>query len=568
MTRFSWRILQLILIALALLLTLSPAMAQDDDTIGAPGIGDGYFPTQGNGGYDVQSYNIAVVVDMDAQQISAETIINAISTQDLARFNLDFSAYEIESVTVQGVDADFDLFAGELVITPAETIAEGESFSIIVIYNGTPPGPGWNFYRHGVIVAGEPVSASGWFPVNEHPLDKAIYSYQITVPEPLIAASNGTLQDTLDNGDGTTTYIWKSQDPIASYLTTVAIAEFDIQTGESASGVPVRNYIYDAARQEIYDIFAQTGEMIDVLETAFGPYPFEAYGVAVHNLRIGFALETQTLSTFGNAFVNESVAVHELAHQWFGNSVSLERWQDIWLNEAFATYAQALWFEYKSGEAGLQANVEGFYTNMASFTQGSDASKQDVINFLDNIGSPDIIITQAEAVAALQILFEEQFSPEELTAAIVEIAGDADEFTADQLAVIVDQLLFVRVQISQSKAAALLAALGRDDLLEGYEIPVVGDPTPDALFSGIVYQRGALTLHVLRLRMGDDAFFELLHTYTEAYRYGNAGTDDFIGLAESIAGEDLSDLFDAWLFSVDLPDIPENGLFYADFAGN
>ncbi len=558
------------LLALLIALVAIPTLAQDDDdnTIGAPGIGDPYFPTQGNGGYDVQHYDIDLVVDIDAQTIAAVTTIEAVTTQDLTRFNLDFSRYEIESITVNDEAVSFSLFGNELAIANETLIPEGEAFTVVVTYQGTPPGQrGWNFYPAGVIVAGEPVSASGWFPVNEHPLDKATYAYEITVAEPFIVGANGILQETIANDDGTNTFVWTSDDPMASYLTTVAIGDFKVLTDESPSGVPVRHYIYSGARQQILDVFAQTPEMIEVLEAAFGPYPFEVYGVVVHDLSIGFALETQTLNVFGNSFVNESVAIHELAHEWFGNSVSLERWQDIWLNEAFASYAQALWWEHKDGEQGLLNEVGSFYANMARVAIGPEFPKAQVVEFLETVGSPDILLTPEQMVDVLVILTDDSISREDIAAQVAAIAGVGGEIATDQLGIVVDGLLVTSLQVSTQETADFLVAIGREDLLDNSQVPVVADPTPNALFSGIVYQRGALTLHALRLRMGDDAFFNLLQTYTATYRHSNAGADDFIALAEELAGEDLSDLWDAWLYQTDLPDIPENGLFIEDFGG-
>lgn len=565
-----FRYVMLLLIVAAMI----PAYAQTGDTVpdhmppelvGAPGIGDEYFPLHGNGGYDVRHYDIVLAADTDTNTLNAVTTIEATATQELARFNLDFSRYTVESVTVYGDPAGYEYEGREFVITPALTIPAGADFTVEVAYSGQPSGTGWNFHPGGVIVAGEPVSASGWFPVNEHPLDKATYSYAITVPEPFVAAANGILVETVENPDGTLTYVWQADDPMASYLTTIAIGDFVRYEYESASGVPVRDYIYADAPQTTLDIFALAPEMIDVLEVAFGPYPFEVYGVVVHDLSLNFALETQTLSVFGRTFVNERVAVHELAHQWFGNSVSLERWQDIWLNEGFASYAELIWLEHTGGESALNQGVRAFYRNMAQFVGGGEATRSQVLELLRVAATPAVTLPAADAQAALATLFGDRYTQAELAAAL-DAAGAGDTVTGPQFVEAAASFDFDTLFVAPPQAYELLITLGRDDLAADFTLPVVGDPTPDALFSGVVYQRGALTLHALRLRIGDDAFFDLLRTYTAAYHDDNAGTDDFITLAEEAAGEPLDDLFDPWLYAPALPDMPELGLFYDDFV--
>jgi len=199
----------------------------------------------------------------------------------------------------------------------------------------------WNSYDDGVMVAGEPAGSSGWYPVNEHPLDKATYSYRITVPAPYSVAANGQLINTISNPDDTSTFVWKSAWPMASYLATVNIAVFDVETEDGPNGVLIRNYFEENISQRTRSTFDRQAEMIEFFNEVFGPYPFSAYGAVVHNLDLGFALETQTLSLFGRR-TGEGVVAHELAHQWFGNSVSLKSWQDIWLNEGFASYAEIL----------------------------------------------------------------------------------------------------------------------------------------------------------------------------------------------------------------------------------
>jgi aminopeptidase N len=154
---------------------------------------------------------------------------------------------------------------------------------------------------------------------------------------------------------------------MASYLATVNIGDF-VRTDESGPrGLPIRNYFPRAIAGTAAPVFAPTAEMLDYFEGLFGPYPFEAYGVVVPDEELGFALETQTLSVFGRDIATarpdraERIVAHELVHQWFGNSVSVYNWQDIWLNEGFATLGEWLWTEHTDGKTAADAAIRGTY---------------------------------------------------------------------------------------------------------------------------------------------------------------------------------------------------------------
>ncbi|MDH5507001.1 MAG: M1 family metallopeptidase [Anaerolineae bacterium] len=342
---------------------------------GAAGIGDSYFPLLGNGGYDALHYTLDLDVDMANNSLSGTAEMQALATQDLSSFNLDFYGMTISAIQVNGVDASYARADRELTITPTTPISMADPFSVTVTYSGVPGAGlpsglpayevGWTHYGHGILVAGEPSGNSVWYPVNEHPLDKATYSFEITVAKPYSVAANGVLLNTLDHGDSAT-FVWESFNPIASYLVTLAIAEFEIETTYSPDGLPIRNYFGVGVSNRVRRNFSVTGDMIAYFTTIFGPYPFEAYGVVVHDLNLNFALETQTLSVFGRTFNHELVVSHELAHQWFGNSVGLESWQDIWLNEGFAYYASILWKEHSNGEPAALREISQAYAAVAS----------------------------------------------------------------------------------------------------------------------------------------------------------------------------------------------------------
>ena len=348
--------------------------------IGEPGVGDSLYPGFGNGGYDVQHYTLDLnVTDVETSALTGSTIIEAEATQDLSSFNLDFIGFTIDDITVNGEPAEFSRDGQELTITPLESLSTDESFTVEVNYNGSPeqintvaiPFPvltGWVNFDGGSFVLSEPDGAANYYPVNDHPLDKAAYTFRVTVPEPFEVAANGVLEETIDNGDSTT-YVFEARDPMASYLTTVNISEFNLETEEGPNGIPIRNYFATGISEDLLAPFALQSEMLAFFSETFGPYPFEVYGSVVMNTNTGAALESQTLSIFGigqlgRASTEETIA-HEAAHQWFGDSVALADWSDIWLNESFATYSQGLWVEHSRGSEALNEWVKGEYSAVA-----------------------------------------------------------------------------------------------------------------------------------------------------------------------------------------------------------
>ncbi|WP_127499722.1 M1 family metallopeptidase [Actinoplanes solisilvae] len=342
---------------------------------GSPGAGDPYFPTYGNGGYDVASYDLQVRYDPRTDRLDGTATITATATQDLSRFNLDLSKLTARDVTVDGRPATSAAQGTELVITPTAGIVNGRGFTVVIKYGGEPSqlansalgDGGWLESGDSAVALGQPESASTWFPVNDHPSDKATFKLAMTVPEGVEAISNG-VPGPSDTTDGWTTWVWSENSPMASYLSMVVIGQYRV-TSTTHAGKPMVLAVPESfpANGPAERSLAKTGEITDFLATKFGPYPFAANGgVAVEDRRIGYALETQSRPVYGPGFFtagpNESVVAHELAHQWFGDSVAIEKWQDIWLNEGFATYAEWLWSE-KSGRGSVQQNFDRAYAS-------------------------------------------------------------------------------------------------------------------------------------------------------------------------------------------------------------
>ena len=326
---------------------------------GAAGAGDPYFPLYGNGGYDVAGYQLNLRYDPRTGELGGSATITATATQNLSRFNLDLAHLTVTRTRVDGAGATARAEGDELVVTPAAGIVRGRAFTTVVEYQGKPGQlankalgeGGWLAEQGGAVALGEPESASTWYPVNDHPSDKATFALVMTVPDGVEVISNGVPGPRTSTG-GWTTWRWTESSPMASYLSTVVIGQYRVTTS-THDGKPMVIAIPDSlpADGPAARSVARTGEIADFLSTQFGPYPFDAYGgVVVDDSRIGYALETQSRPVYGEGFFttgpNDRVIAHELAHQWFGDSVALRRWQDIWLNEGFATYAEWIWAEH------------------------------------------------------------------------------------------------------------------------------------------------------------------------------------------------------------------------------
>lgn len=341
----------------------------------ASGLGDPYFPTLGNGGYDVDHYLIDLRVDPERSHLDGTTTITATATGDHTAFSLDFAGPDVAAVTVDGAPVEWWRDGAELWV--GAPLVAGEAFSVAVGYAGVPsafaagsPGfpTGWRSNDEGTYVVAEPDGARTWFPANDHPTDKATFTFRITVPDGTTAVANGAPAGT-ETAGGLTTSVWEMAYPMSTYLATVVVAPLVRVEHPAAGDVVLGDYLPPAMADEVPEAFTRTGEMIEAFSAWFGPYPFDRYGhVVVSGLPA--ALETQTLTVFGDEWFStpyaEFVVAHELAHQWFGDAVTPATWQDIWLNEGFATYGELLWVEHLYGPEARQAEAARRYDDLAA----------------------------------------------------------------------------------------------------------------------------------------------------------------------------------------------------------
>ena len=338
----------------------SATAADPDEQVGADGIGDGYFPLDGNGGLDVLRYRIDDRYRFGSGQLTGTTRLTVTATEDLDAFHLDL-LLPVRSVRVDGVVADHRKPSRhEVRIEPATPIAEGQEFTVLVSYAGRPGGLGylgernWLANRREVVAMNQPHMAPWWFASNDHPSDKALMDISITVPRRKQVFANGERVSRERRGK-VTTHRYVSAEPMATYLATFAAGRFDVRRGER-DGLPwtavVSRLLPRASREDNMALMRRTSRVVETLEEDLGDYPFARVGGLVTGLDVGFALENQTLPTYPETGRGYTwLVVHEVAHQWFGDSVALRRWRDIWLNEGAATFMEWRWEETHGGRS-------------------------------------------------------------------------------------------------------------------------------------------------------------------------------------------------------------------------
>lgn len=315
---------------------------------------DSVYPEVGDPLVDALHYDLSLAWTPGTDTLEAVERLTFRATADADRVRLDFDdVVEIDSLTVDGAEARFERSDKDLVVDHAVTA--DEQYVLELSYSGTPEpydaptsrpdfseGLGWHVTdEHEVWTVQEPYGAFTWYAANDQPADKAYYDFTLTVPEPWTGIANGELVETTES-DGLRTTRWYLAEPASSYLVTVAFADYTPIELESSSGVPITIWGPTDDPDAIGDT-EYAPEAMDWLEEYLGPYPFDTFGILIYDGSSG--METQTMVTLGATpyATSRPVVVHELAHHWYGNTVTPADWKDVWMNEGMAMYLQAMW---------------------------------------------------------------------------------------------------------------------------------------------------------------------------------------------------------------------------------
>jgi aminopeptidase N len=412
----------------------------------------------------VSRYELDLTYKVHSNRLAGKATITAVTTEARSRFALDLASnLHVTKVATNGSRNTKWLHRnGKLIVTPAQTIPAGGALVLTVQYGGSPKPirsvwgeVGWEELSEGALVASQPNGAASWFPCDDHPSSKASYRIAITTDSPYYTVANGALVSRQTRASQTT-WVYEQTEPMASYLATIQIGPYERRSFASG-GIPMFA-VHPPRLRASFDVdFGRQPQMMDVFGRLFGPYPFADYTVVVTDDELEIPLEAQGLSIFGANHCtgrrwSERLVAHELAHQWFGNSLTLGQWRDIWLHEGFACYAEWIWSENSGGPSAHRLAVQAH--------QGLARKPQDL---------------------------------------------------------------------------------------------VIADPGPQLMFDDRVYKRGALTLHALRRRLGDDKFFALLRQWTLAHRHSTVTSEQFTDLATHYTDEPLRRLWDSWLGEKTLP---------------
>ena len=357
----------------ALALSAAPAAFGASFTPGSDGLGDPMFPLAGNGGYDVSNYSLTLDWAPAGNRLAGTVVITARATQNLSRFDLDFRMQSsVTRVLVNGAAASYAAAEGqELVVTPASGLVQGKTFTVTVDYAGVPKVvtdpdqsiEGWVPTDDGAFVVNEPQGSPGWYPVNDNPRDKATYDFRVTVPDGLTVMANGVLVSQT-HANGRATWVWRESDPMAPYLATTTLGKFDLSIS-STDGIPT--YVAVDPQLAKGQVLSKLPEAVRFYSSIYGPYPFNAVGAIVDSAKVvGYSLETQTKPNFPYV-PDEATLVHELSHMWFGDSLTLKTWPDIWLHEGFATWSEWIWSEHEGNKSAEQF-FDRYYSTPAKDT--------------------------------------------------------------------------------------------------------------------------------------------------------------------------------------------------------
>ncbi|MFI2564587.1 M1 family metallopeptidase [Paenarthrobacter sp. NPDC018779] len=432
---------------------------------------DPYTLNHGSTSYRVDRYELDLDVRLGSNRLIGRAVLRCTALEAMSQVVLDLVGLRASKIQLDGRKVQrFNQRSEHLVVTPPAQLRSGQQFVLDIRYEGNPQPRrglwgevGWEELTDGVLVAGQPNGAASWFPCNDHPRSKSSYLISVTTDDNYRPVCNGRLVSRTRKSSRET-WVYEHAQPMATYLATVQIGRYGLiplNANDTHHRVPQFAAVTAGLAEDARNGLRRQPDMMRTFEDCFGPYPFTDYTSVVTEDELEIPLEAQTVSIFGRNHMRDTweaqrLIAHELSHQWFGNSLTVNNWKDIWLHEGFACYAEWLWSE-ESGTMGVGARALAAWKKL-------DGGPQDLL---------------------------------------------------------------------------------------------VGDPGPELMFDDRVYKRGALAVHALRVKAGDEAFFGFLQHWTAANRHGSVSTETFVAAADSfIPGLDAGTRLRPWLYEAPLPPLP------------
>ncbi len=419
------------------------------------------------GAFDVLHYRLDLTFPYTNNTLSGTmTATCRAKTAGLDEVAFDMADLIADSVLAQDIRVAAVKIAGQISIPLETPVASGDTFTVSIAYHGAPQ-RGFLAYTMCAYTITEPEDSRYWFPCRDVPWDKATTELHVTVPRGVDVASVGLPKGRDVSTDGLwETFHWRSRDPMATYLICVTMSREYARWSNwyvtpRSDSVEIANYVFKRDSAAAVVDFENLVDAMTFFSNAFGPYPFEKYGQAEVEPASFGGMEHQTMTTFNSSWIRgdrsrESSFVHELAHMWWGDAVTLSDWASIWLNEGFAVYSEALFMEHQYGAPYLHGYMEY---------------------------SKDIYVSR----------------------------------------------------------------------IPNGDFPIYN---PVILFHyGVTYKKGGWILHMLRHVVGNDAFWQILPTYFETYKFGNASISDFQTVCEDIYGDNLNWFFDEWIYQLGYPKV-------------
>ncbi len=547
---------------------------------------DSFLPQSGNCGYDVRKYIIDASWNDTDNIWSVRETIELTSEWDTDEVVFDLTnAYTVSSVLLNNVSAEF-IHEGDK-LTVKGNFAHDTHYIIDAAFSGQVQRASifheadYNETHAGepFCVLPEPNVVHNLIVVNDHPKDRAYYDITMTVPAKYTAATIGMLTSVTEadgtviipedgyvreapasDAQGTVTLRFVTREEAVPYNVPFCVGAYDISLTDWGNGTVQVDFI-DAALENAEtrrELAGRDREFIEFMESYLGDYPYEEAGSILTAVNIGGALETMGRPIYDPNECDEFVFIHEIAHQWMGDMMSIKDWSDIWIKEGFATLAEELWIRETKGEDVFKSAMRNSYEYVtdtehlaiganvvAEYMKYRQFDDEDTLTLADAKTVAALLCTGECDTSVLEDAAADGMIPEEMLWQLMPEVCTEFDFRAESIeslvALLHNQDLFLRIQTD------LHAPIGPKQISADFS----------GMYSSASYQGGSLVYYALLCHLGEETFWNCIRGMLNDYRYSVIDTEDFINTFSKYAGEDLTELINSWLYYDPVPAFPE-----------